>query len=134
VNICLTSSTIERIAFRATIENAVPDDGCVQQKLNKLAESSDFKKILKGVVKKRKLVLNDVRKYVPTIYNNLPRHLGQPSVPILLQGDERTTGELVVLFSFFRLPAVLRWTKGLDWGDCWDVCWDSGQQDVRKQE
>jgi hypothetical protein len=124
------SSTIERIAFQATIENAVPDDGCVQQKLNKLAESSDFEEVLKKLVKRRKLVLNDVRKYVPTIYNNLPHHPGQSSVPILLQGDERTTGELVVLVSCFDLPAVLRWTKPLEWG----VCWNSGKQDVRKQE
>jgi hypothetical protein len=71
--ICLTSSTIERIAFRATMEGMVPAKGGVQRKLDKLAERSDFKEILREEVTKTSLSLKTSIN-VEKIYHEVSKH------------------------------------------------------------
>jgi hypothetical protein len=95
--------------LQATLDNVVPEDGCVQQKLNQLAERSDFQENLQDKVKKYKLDLNEVRECVRTIYDKRPHRPGNGVTPLLLHEDDVTTAERAVLSSFFLLQC--RWTN-----------------------
>ena len=117
VTIYLTSYNVERLTFHATMEKVVPNKGSVQEKLNELAQTSDFKLILREEVKEHNLVLEDVQKCVDTIYHEASKYPHGNTWDITFSEDEFTSDELVVLTSFFRLQS--KWGLALHWKVVW---------------
>jgi len=98
----------------------VKNKGGVQSKLNALARTSEFQRILQQEVKDHKLVLQDVQKCVGTIYREVCKRPHGNTGFITLNEGEFTMGELVVLISFFRLQS--KWANALDWKAIWKKC------------
>ena len=117
MTICLTSYTVERLTFHATVENVVPNKGSVQGKLNKLARTSDFKRILREEVEEHNLVLKEVQQSVDKIYYKVSKLAQGNTGSITFSEDVFTSDELVVLTSFFRLQS--KWGLALDWKAIW---------------
>ena len=98
----------------------VKNKGGVQSKLNALARTSEFQRILQQEVKDHKLVLQDVQKCVGTIYREVCKRPHGNTGFITLNEGEFTMGELVVLISFFRLQSNRGVTmEGLRQGQIW---------------
>jgi len=120
MTVCLTSSTIERIVFHASLERQLkrePRKAGVQKKLDHLAEREDFQAILQEEVAAHKLVYDDVWSCVKKIYHEVSKHAHGNTEPIVLDRRYYTPNELVVLTAFFRLQE--KWSGALEWKENW---------------
>ena len=106
MTVCLTPSTIERIVFHAQLQDHFKEGQKklgIQEKLEDLAERSDFKNILQNEVDKQKLVYADAWRCVNKICRKASKHADRNNMPILLERCYFTVPELVELISFLRL-------------------------------
>jgi len=99
-------------------KKVILDKAGVQAKLNALAQTPEFKQILREVVEDHNLVLRDVQQCVDKIYHEVSKHAHGNNGFIVFEESQFARGEMGVLTSFFRLQS--KWDNPLDWKAVWE--------------
>jgi len=102
-----------RIVYHAKEKKVIPASKGVQNGLNALAATPDFKKILERVVNERGLVYEKVRDRVALLYDKVSKHRFGNAQLIIVREKDFTPEESAALVTFLLLQS--EWPIHLDW-------------------
>lgn len=104
---------VEQITYKASVDNFVPSQGGVQQKINTLPWLPTFTKFVLAEIASRRQVQKDVLGCVGTLYHEVCKHAHGNVGMITLRGSDFTPCEFTALVSLFKLQNI--WSDLLTW-------------------